>query len=1544
MTTGSMLLLLLLQIFLINHGFGQQWQRFDGRFNNLGNVHWGRAGCRLFSNISTCYLDFTYKAPGIRRPNPRDISNNVFRGNGGTKSVNGRTALFAFFGQVVSYEILHTDDSTCPVEVLSVPVPTGDPHFDPDGTGTKFMPYERKLYDTTTGQSPNNPRKQVNKATSYIDGSFIYGYSEVWANALRDHETGKLAKSDTFGRFPQLNTMRLPFDSVPNATGAYVDPESLWTLGDPHVQENPALLSLAVLFYRWHNKLVDDFKEKDPSLTPHELFYTARKWVVATYQKIVMYDWLPKLLNLNESEMEQFIPPYHLKGYQRSVDPRATAVFDAAAMKYILTLIPSEIVLRDLMKDNCVKKSSVRLCNTYWDSQKVLTADVNGVEEILFGLASQPAEKEDTEVVPDIRESFYGPLHYSRHDAVVLTIMKGRDYGLETYNKVRKEIGLGKKSTWEEINNETLNHQPCLKSYYLIKMLDFLHETFNGTQYLDEMDVFVGGMLETTDKGPGELFRTILLDQFLRLRDGDRFWFENKENGQFTKDEIDIIKHTTLGEIINNVTGQLRHGKLQPDVFTLGTGEFCHFEPVNASSLPECPPHTGYDYFSGSEISFIVIWTCVGILPFLCGLLAYVLYHIKHHRDAESLKQKRNERLRRLVRVTSGWITAIEWRGEKESPRNVELQFHDRNCQLWMSSHHGSHIRTISFHNMAHVELWLSSTKGQTTLLIYVPREYDLVLEFPTVHERSLFVSSIEQLLTNCEKEIVQKSMKLKEIYQRATTKVKRNQKLEMFFKQVFSEALDMDYVPVRDSDNMETLDFELTKEEFAEALGVKSDSDFVMQMFNMVDNNADGYISFKEFLATVVLFSKGSSEDKLHMLFKMCSSHEEGGTVTMQELTTLFKSLLEMANSDVDVASVEKIVTDMCTVCGVQNNARIGFPEFCQIFSPQMDHLNNINLDWKGAKKCLSPANGKKTDKKSHQQKRKGSTASLDIDSRKGSTMSLDRVSHKGSTSSLNEIIHPRLQLALREKYSPVKAKVKSLKHFIENNKQHIFFLIIFFGICLGVAGERFYYYTIEREHSGLRQITGLGLSVTRAAAAGMSFTFSLILLTMCRNTITWLRGTFLNFYIPFDSHVAFHKVIAWTALFFTAMHVIGYGFNFYHVATQPTKFLCVFETIVFRSEFQPAFHWWLFGNMTGFTGVLLTVVICIIYVFATQTARRYIFGAFWLTHKLILPLYIMAILHGASVIVQKPLFFAYFVIPAILLTVDKLVSLSRKKSPISVVRAEHLPSDVTMIEFKRPPRFEYKSGQWVRVACLGQSPSEYHPFTLTSAPHEDTLSVHVRALGPWTWNIRSLFDPENLKDRAYPKLYVDGPYGAGQQDWYTYDVSILVGAGIGVTPYASILKDFVHMSQIKSTYKIRCQKLYFVWVTGSQRHYEWLIDILRQVEDVDLSGIVTIDIFITQFFQKFDLRTALLYICEEHFQKLSGGRSVFTGLKANTHFGRPQLSKMMEAVNKSHPQVRKVGVFSCGPPGLTKGVEKACMESSRTTKALFEHHFENF
>ena len=58
------------------------------------------------------------------------------------------------------------------------------------------------------------------------------------------------------------------------------------------------------------------------------------------------------------------------------------------------------------------------------------------------------------------------------------------------------------------------------------------------------------------------------------------------------------------------------------------------------------------------------------------------------------------------------------------------------------------------------------------------------------------------------------------------------------------------------------------------------------------------------------------------------------------------------------------------------------------------------------------------------------------------------------------------------------------------------------------------------------------------------------------------------------------------------------------------------------------------------------------------------------------------------------------------------------------------------------------------VRIACLAQSPSEYHPFTLSSAPHEKTLKLHIRAVGPWTQNLRNIYDPETLRDAPYPKV----------------------------------------------------------------------------------------------------------------------------------------------------------------------------------------------
>lgn len=54
---------------------------------------------------------------------------------------------------------------------------------------------------------------------------------------------------------------------------------------------------------------------------------------------------------------------------------------------------------------------------------------------------------------------------------------------------------------------------------------------------------------------------------------------------------------------------------------------------------------------------------------------------------------------------------------------------------------------------------------------------------------------------------------------------------------------------------------------------------------------------------------------------------------------------------------------------------------------------------------------------------------------------------------------------------------------------------------------------------------------------------------------------------------------------------------------------------------------------------------------------------------------------------------------------------------------------------------------------------------------------------------------------------MFLDGPYGDGHQDWYKYEVAILIGGGIGVNPFASILKDIVY--KVKRGEKIACLKV---------------------------------------------------------------------------------------------------------------------------------------
>jgi hypothetical protein len=131
-----------------------------------------------------------------------------------------------------------------------------------------------------------------------------------------------------------------------------------------------------------------------------------------------------------------------------------------------------------------------------------------------------------------VRNFLFGPPGSGGLDLASLNIQRGRDNGLADYNTVRAAYGLPKVKTFAQITSDP-EMQATLKSLY-------------GN--VNNIDLWVGGLAENHVSGSsmGITFQRILADQFQRLRDGDRFWYQREFSGR----ELNQINNTTLADII----------------------------------------------------------------------------------------------------------------------------------------------------------------------------------------------------------------------------------------------------------------------------------------------------------------------------------------------------------------------------------------------------------------------------------------------------------------------------------------------------------------------------------------------------------------------------------------------------------------------------------------------------------------------------------------------------------------------------------------------------------------------------------------------------------------------------------------------------------------------------------------------------------------------------------------------------------------------------------------------------------------------------------
>lgn len=480
-------------------------QSFDGSGNNLLLPTLGAAGTPLLRRVPSDYGDGVASLAGAERPGARAVSNGVNTQLTARLNDVHATDFLWQWGQFLDHDIDLTD-GTDPPEPADIPVPAGDAWFDPTGSGTALLSFNRSIHDVSSGTAGTG-REQLNQITAWIDGSNVYGSDAERAAALRTLDGSGRLKTSAGGLLP------FNVDGLENAGG---DGAHLFLAGDVRANEQVGLTAMHTLFVREHNRHADAIRSGRPGLSGEEIFQRARRLVIAELQIITEREFLPALLGPGG------LPPY--RGYDPDVDPRIANVFATAAYRFGHSALSPTLLRLDASGQE-VAAGHLALRDAFFAPSRI--HDEGGIAPILRGLAAQECQAIDLYVIDDVRNFLFGPPGAGGFDLAALNVQRGRDHGLPSYNAVREAMGLGRVTSFVEISSD-----PEVQAR--------LGETYGD---VEAIDAWVGALAEDPLPGAmvGELVATIVREQFAALRDGDRFWYANVL-GRRERDQVEGIR------------------------------------------------------------------------------------------------------------------------------------------------------------------------------------------------------------------------------------------------------------------------------------------------------------------------------------------------------------------------------------------------------------------------------------------------------------------------------------------------------------------------------------------------------------------------------------------------------------------------------------------------------------------------------------------------------------------------------------------------------------------------------------------------------------------------------------------------------------------------------------------------------------------------------------------------------------------------------------------------------------------------------------------
>ncbi|KAJ2866480.1 hypothetical protein GGH94_001521 [Coemansia aciculifera] len=317
---------------------------------------------------------------------------------------------------------------------------------------------------------------------------------------------------------------------------------------------------------------------------------------------------------------------------------------------------------------------------------------------------------------------------------------------------------------------------------------------------------------------------------------------------------------------------------------------------------------------------------------------------------------------------------------------------------------------------------------------------------------------------------------------------------------------------------------------------------------------------------------------------------------------------------------------------------------------------------------------------------------------------------------------------------YADIRPHKRTLLHrfelwMINDGKMYLYFgfWIIIQALLFSLAIVNYLYYPMWQN---MKDLLGITFITARSSALALHVDTALVLFPVCRTVISWIRTTPLNRIIPFDHALLFHMVIGYSIVFFTLVHMASHYHNYYKV-----------------SKATGVAYWrLLFTTGHSITGHIMSLCMIVMGITGAEKFRRKHFNVFWNLHHLFVVYFACFSIHGAFCLLkpnEPPYctsggnFWKYWLASGLVYLFERLSREFRASWRSREMRVQKVilhPGKVIEVQFRKPRAFKGLAGQYAFLNCPAVSTQQWHPFTLTSAPEEDYVSMHIRLAGDWT------------------------------------------------------------------------------------------------------------------------------------------------------------------------------------------------------------------